>query len=78
MEKGPVCGMLVDPRQAAGQRQYQQKTYYLCCLDRFDQAPQRYVPTDKLETGKRGREINCETIGLTDSPCTGHLSVMKK
>ncbi|MCC6208893.1 MAG: YHS domain-containing protein [Gammaproteobacteria bacterium] len=55
MEKDPVCGMLVDPKQAAGQRQYQEKTYYLCspaCLDRFDQAPQRYVPTDKPDNRK--------------------------
>ncbi len=55
MEKDPVCGMLVDPKQAAGQRQYQGKIYYLCspaCLDRFDQAPQRYVPTDKPDRGQ--------------------------
>lgn len=46
MEKDPVCGMLVDPRQAAGQRQHQGKTYFFCsldCLKKFDQAPQRYV-----------------------------------
>lgn len=52
MEKDPVCGMLVDPKQAIGQREYQGRTYYLCsptCLDRFDQAPQRYVSADKLE-----------------------------
>ncbi|MFZ5594095.1 MAG: YHS domain-containing protein [Pseudomonadota bacterium] len=55
MEKDPVCGMLVDPKQAAGQRRYQEKTYYLCspsCLDRFDRAPQRYVPTDKPDDRK--------------------------
>ena len=46
MEKDPVCGMLVDPKQAAGQRQHLGKTYYFCspdCLKKFDQAPQRYV-----------------------------------
>lgn len=54
MEKDPVCGMLVDPTQAAGQRQYGGKTYYLCspaCLERFDLAPQRYVPSDKPDRG---------------------------
>lgn len=46
MEKDPVCGMLVDPTQAAGQRTYQGKVYYFCsaaCLAKFDQAPQRYA-----------------------------------
>lgn len=47
MEKDPVCGMLVDPKQAAGQRVYEGKTYYLCsadCLAKFDQNPGRYAP----------------------------------
>lgn len=55
MEKDPVCGMLVDPKQAAGQRQHQGKTYYLCspdCLKKFDQAPQRYVVADQPGTRK--------------------------
>lgn len=49
MEKDPVCGMLVDPQRAAGQRQHQEHTYYFCspiCLSRFDQAPERYVAGD--------------------------------
>ena len=55
MEKDPVCGMLVDPKQAAGQRQHQGKTYYFCsldCLKKFDQAPQRYAVADKPGTKK--------------------------
>jgi P-type Cu+ transporter len=46
MEKDPVCGMLVDPEQTAGRREYAGKTYYLCsptCLSRFDAEPQRYA-----------------------------------
>jgi len=46
MEKDPVCGMLVDPKQAAGQRVHEGKTYYFCsadCLKKFDQAPPRHV-----------------------------------
>lgn len=46
MEKDPVCGMLVNPKEAAGQRTYDGKTYHFCsadCLKKFDQAPQRYV-----------------------------------
>ncbi|MEW5756302.1 MAG: YHS domain-containing protein [Pseudomonadota bacterium] len=46
MEKDPVCGMLVNPEQAAGQRHHEAKTYYFCspnCLAKFDQAPGRYA-----------------------------------
>ncbi len=46
MEKDPVCGMLVDPKEAAGERAFQGTTYYFCspsCLAKFDQSPQRYL-----------------------------------
>jgi Cu+-exporting ATPase len=46
MEKDPVCGMLVDPKQAVAQREYQGKQYYFCspgCVAKLDQSPQRYV-----------------------------------
>lgn len=49
MEKDPVCGMLVDPKQAAGQRTVEGIIYHFCspsCLAKFDQAPQRYVKPD--------------------------------
>lgn len=49
MEKDPVCGMLVDPKQAAGQRTVEGIIYHFCspsCLAKFDQAPQRYVKDD--------------------------------
>ncbi|HZP94619.1 MAG TPA: YHS domain-containing protein [Burkholderiales bacterium] len=46
MERDPVCGMLVDTKEAAGSRDYGGKTYYFCsqnCLDRFSKNPKRYV-----------------------------------
>jgi YHS domain-containing protein len=46
MAKDPVCGMDVDPAQAAGQSQYQGQTYYFCspgCKRAFDKEPQKYV-----------------------------------
>jgi P-type Cu+ transporter len=46
MERDPVCGMNVDPHQAAGQSEYQGKTYYFCaagCKRKFDGNPQQYV-----------------------------------
>ena len=46
MEKDPVCGMLVDPLEAAAERRVQQHVYYFCsprCAVRFDLDPLRYV-----------------------------------
>jgi Cu+-exporting ATPase len=42
----PVCGMQIDPSQAAGQSQYEGQTYYFCslaCKRQFDASPQQYV-----------------------------------
>jgi Cu+-exporting ATPase len=46
MEKDPVCGMMVDPKTAAGKSEYLGKTYYFCapgCKKDFDKEPQKYV-----------------------------------
>jgi len=45
--KDPVCGMQVDPTQAAGQAEYKGRTYYFCedvCLQKFEARPELYVP----------------------------------
>lgn len=44
--KDPVCGMSVDPQQAAGASVRGGRTYYFCstsCRDKFEQAPERYL-----------------------------------
>ena len=46
MVKDPVCGMMVDPKKAAGKSDYQGKTYYFCspgCKKTFDQNPAKYL-----------------------------------
>jgi Cu+-exporting ATPase len=46
MAKDPVCGMDVDPSQAAGQSDYNGQTYYFCskgCKVAFDKDPQSYL-----------------------------------
>lgn len=46
MEKDPVCGMQVEPDNAAGKSEYQGKTYYFCnaaCKQKFDRDPQQYA-----------------------------------
>jgi Cu+-exporting ATPase len=42
----PVCGMTVDPAEAAGSHHYGGRTYYFCnlrCLERFRERPHDYV-----------------------------------
>ncbi len=42
----PVCGMEVDPEQAAGRSTYRGITYYFCslgCKHEFDANPIKYV-----------------------------------
>ena len=46
MEKDDVCGMQVDPAKAAGESQYQGKTYYFCsngCKAKFDANPSQFA-----------------------------------
>lgn len=44
--KDPVCGMNINPDQAAGQSEYKGQTYYFCspgCKRQFDQNPEKYA-----------------------------------
>jgi Cu+-exporting ATPase len=46
MEKDVICGMQVDPKQAAGSSEHQGKMYYFCslgCKRKFDENPAQYV-----------------------------------
>jgi Cu+-exporting ATPase len=54
----PVCGMTVDPANAAGSHQYKENTYYFChpsCLERFKADPERYLAPKKPDAGPTGR-----------------------
>ncbi|MEZ4666528.1 MAG: YHS domain-containing protein [Anaerolineae bacterium] len=44
--RDPVCGMEIDPKQAAGTSEYKSQTYYFCsagCKKAFDKEPEKYV-----------------------------------
>jgi YHS domain-containing protein len=46
MEQDMICGMQVDPKNAAWSSEYHGKTYYFCslgCKRRFDEKPEQYA-----------------------------------
>jgi YHS domain-containing protein len=46
MEKDVVCGMQVEPAQAAASSQHQGKTYYFCstaCKAKFEAKPDQFA-----------------------------------
>lgn len=50
----PVCGMQVDPENAAGQSEYEGQTYYFCspgCKQQFDQNPSGFAGGKGSEGG---------------------------
>ena len=51
--KDPVCGMDVNPEQAAGQYEHRGTTYYFChpnCLEKFRAEPAKYLAPPVLIT----------------------------
>ena len=44
--RDPVCGMEINPQNAAATTGYQGQTFYFCrveCQEQFEQSPERYV-----------------------------------
>jgi Cu+-exporting ATPase len=44
----PVCGMTVDPLNAAGSHEHEGRSYFFCsrtCLEQFKADPEKYVPS---------------------------------
>ena len=64
----PVCGMTVDPAEAAGSSVYRGQTYYFChpgCLERFEAAPAAFLSGD----GARAPETPAAVPGARSSVC---------
>jgi P-type Cu+ transporter len=52
MVKDPVCGMEIDPKDAAATRMHSGRTFYFCsqsCAEKFDADPHRYGHPDEHE-----------------------------
>jgi Cu+-exporting ATPase len=59
----PVCGMTVDPNNAAGSYEYKGKTYYFCathCLHRFQKDPESFLgPKAEPTPAIKARKYTC-------------------
>ena len=50
----PVCGMAVEPEDAAAAWDHEGTTYYFCsvgCFERFRADPERFLAMDPAERG---------------------------
>lgn len=58
--RDPVCGMTIDSNDAAGQSQYQGKTFYFCssaCKQKFDADPKQYATSTTAPRSEPERRI---------------------
>ncbi|NOZ60181.1 MAG: YHS domain-containing protein [Calditrichaeota bacterium] len=50
MVKDPVCGMMMDEKEATATAEYKNKSYYFCsshCKMSFDKEPEKYIGEEK-------------------------------
>ncbi len=55
MTKDPVCGMQIDPKEAAGTSKYNGETYYFCsehCKKKFELDPAHFAGDTKPGSAK--------------------------
>src|ERR1051325_4540032 len=58
----PVCGMTVDPENAAGSYEYKGKTYYFCaqhCLHRFAKDPEGFLNPTAPKPATKAQQYTC-------------------
>ncbi len=75
-ERDPVCGMDVDPRQAAGVAEHEGRAYYFCstsCEAKFRSEPTRFVY--KHEHQARGPETPAPKAAPGTYTCPMHPDV---
>jgi len=73
MATDPVCGMTVEPAEAAGQFDFQGRTYWFCskhCLAKFKSDPGAYA-------GKEAKEITAPVASGTQYTCPMHPEIVQ-
>ncbi len=70
MTQDPVCGMTVDPANAAAAAEHKGEIYYFCssaCHDKFQATPERYLEAAGAEEHRRPQEA-MEAVGEYTCP----------
>jgi YHS domain-containing protein len=68
----PVCGMMIEPNDAAGSSAWAGKTYYFCsteCKEKFDADPEDYASGRRRDTMDDGSQF--KKMGSTPTPKFG-------
>jgi P-type Cu+ transporter len=76
----PVCGMMVDPEQAAGASEYQGRRYLFCstsCLKRFQAAPEQYIQHRSTWEARAGPQTP-HTSGADEYTCPMHPEIRQR
>jgi len=77
--KDLVCGMEINPAQAAGQSDHADKIYYFCsdsCHAKFDADPDRYVDGNNVLTESASAPEVVANSSAVDTPIAADRSVM--
>lgn len=75
MVRDPVCGMMIDPREAAATSEYEGMTYYFCstaCEKNFDNDPARFIVTPSTGDAKADMHGNAHRGGHGATGASGH------
>ncbi len=68
----PVCGMKINPADASGEREYEEKHYSFCsesCLQQFDDDPARFA--DKKQEGRHKEAASTQVENLAQVKTSG-------
>src|SRR5437016_7973303 len=77
--KDPVCGMTVDPQNAAGFYEYKGQTYFFCsvgCREKFKSDPERFLNHEPatpigIQRGPKQQPVATEIVSEPRAVATG-------
>ncbi len=88
MATDPVCGMTVEPDEAAGTSEYEGRTYHFCsprCKERFEDNPEQFLgeeetPEGEPESDEGADEADLEsvTLAITGMSCASCAQTIGK
>ena len=72
MATDPICGMTVDPQNAAGKHEHNGQTYYFCsqhCVKTFIENPERYIKPVAPVHASQTAQPSAKVEPVTDPVC---------